>query len=131
MVPIIGPGEGKRPTLMAVAPAAAAMASPAGFRADGLLFAARGGEGGEFLAQFGRPAMRALGPAPIGGPQQDFAVSLAFRTMKLVDWHRSKIFGSRENSRRQFGTEARRAFQGFLNVAIMINCRHESLATRR
>jgi len=75
---------------MTTASAAAAMAAPAGFRASGWLFAPRSGKRGKFLVQFGRPAMRAFGPAPVGGPQQDFAVPLAFRTMKLVEWHDSK-----------------------------------------
>ena len=51
------------------------------------------GEHGQFLLQLRRAAMRAFSSLPFGGPHQDFAVPVAFVTMKFVDRHGPKVAG--------------------------------------
>ena len=41
----------------------------------------------------GRTAMRAFGPFPIAGSDEDFAVALAFFAMKFVNRHDEKMGG--------------------------------------
>ena len=56
--------------------------------------AAARGEGRKLLGKFRRSAMRAFGSLPIRRTNQDFAVPLAFLTMKLVNRHEPMVGGS-------------------------------------
>jgi len=49
--------------------------------------ACAGGEGGKFLGQLLRAAMRTFGIFPVGRADEDFAVALAGFAMEFVDWH--------------------------------------------
>jgi len=48
---------------------------------------AGGGEGGKFLGQLLRAAMRTFGIFPVGRADEDFAVALAGFAMEFVDRH--------------------------------------------
>ena len=77
---------------MAMAAATAATAAVTGRR--GAAAAGVGGsEGGKFLGQLLRAAVRARGPLPIAGTNEDFAVALAFPAMKFVNRHEGRITG--------------------------------------
>ena len=77
--------------------------SAAAVAADGDVVAAGAGrgEGGKFLGQFLRAAMRAFRALPIAGADEDFAVALAFLAMKFVNRHEDKIIGEAENLKRK------------------------------
>jgi hypothetical protein len=80
---------------MTVTAAAATMAAAA--MAAGRISAGAGrGKGGKFLGQLLRTAVRARGPLPIAGADEDFAVAFALFTMKLVNRHGEKIAGAAE-----------------------------------
>jgi hypothetical protein len=49
-----------------------------------------GGEDRKLFGQSGRAAMRTGSPFPITGADEDFAIALAFFTMKFVNRHRRK-----------------------------------------
>jgi hypothetical protein len=51
----------------------------------------RRSENGKPLGQLARPAVRALGPFPFAGADQDFAVSVALIAMKFVNRHARRI----------------------------------------
>lgn len=59
---------------------------------------AGGGEGGKFLRQLLRAAMRTLGVFPVCRTDEDFAVAPAGFTMEFVDWHAGKLFRSVKSS---------------------------------
>ena len=88
---------------MATTASASAGMSAADFFAGGRI-AARvgGGEGGKFLGQLLRAAMRTFGILPVGGADEDFAVTVAGLAMKFVDWHEEKIIGPAQISRGEF-----------------------------
>jgi hypothetical protein len=76
----------------------ASAAQPARTRlasADRLLGGPRNtrGEHREFLLQLRGAAVRTFSSLPFGGPNQDFAVPVAFVTMKFVDRHGTKVAG--------------------------------------
>lgn len=78
---------------MTVAAAAATMPPAV---ASGMRMALPGagrGKGGEFLGQFLRTAVRARGPLPIAGADEEFAVAFALFAMKLVNRHANRIIG--------------------------------------
>ena len=66
-------------------------------------------EHGQFLLQLRRAAMRAFSSLPFGGPHQDFAVSVAFVTMKFVDRHGTKVAGRAKISSPRSLVEVERA----------------------
>ena len=59
-----------------------------------------GRENRQFLLQLRRAAVRTFSSLPVGGPREDFAVLVAFVTMKFVDRHGSKVAGRRKISSR-------------------------------
>src|SRR2546425_75591 len=50
-----------------------------------------GRENRQFLLQPRRAAVRTFSSLPVGGPHEDFAVLVAFVTMKFVDRHVTKV----------------------------------------
>lgn len=52
-----------------------------------------GSEGGKFLLQFLRAAVRAFGSLPVAGAHQDFAVTFALAAMEFVNWHDGTVAG--------------------------------------
>ena len=50
-----------------------------------------GRENGQFLLQPRRAAVRTFSSVPVSGPHEDFAVLVAFVTMKFVDRHGTKV----------------------------------------
>jgi hypothetical protein len=83
---------------MRVASAAATMTAAGAFAGRGISARASRGEGGEFLRQLLRAAMRAFGILPVGGADEDFTVALALPAMEFVDGHKRKVTGGGKNS---------------------------------
>ena len=83
---------------MARAPAAAAVAAAARLFRRRAFARARRREGGKFLVQPGRAAVRTFRPAPVGGAHEDFAVAFALAAMKFVEGHGGKIMGAAQSS---------------------------------
>jgi len=70
---------------------AATTAAAAGFFARiGVIAGTGGGEGGQFLVEPRGAAVRAFGPVPFGGADEDFGIAFALGTMEFVNWHNSK-----------------------------------------
>jgi hypothetical protein len=102
--------DARRHNSMTVAAAAAAMSAAA--VALGMTFARAGrGEGGKFLGQLLRTAVRASGSLPIAGTDEDFAVAPALFAMKLVNRHEGKIIG-----RPKISSDKRRKILPFLST---------------
>ena len=82
---------------MVVGPAATtpASATTATFTGGSLATTPRRRKHGELLGQLGRAAMGTLRSFPIARANQNLAVLLAGRAMKLVYWHGSILAGSR------------------------------------
>ena len=72
--------------------AATVMSAAVAGLAGRCLAGAGGGEGGKFLGQLLRAAMRTFGIFPVGRADEDFAVPLAGFAMKFIDWHEQKLF---------------------------------------
>ena len=81
------------PGSMPAATAAATTMPAAAVARRSFAAAASRGEGGKFLGQFLRAAMRAPGFFPIGRADEDFAVAPALPAMKFVNRHGWKLFG--------------------------------------
>ena len=70
---------------------------------------AGGSEDRKLLGQFDRAAFRTGRALPIAGTDKDFAVVLAFFTMKFVNRHTQKVaFCCKNTSRLQFNRSKRR-----------------------
>jgi hypothetical protein len=80
--------------------------------------------------------MRALGPFPVFRTDQDFAVALAFFTMKFVDRHGFMIrepaqrlkLGTENPSREKFSYETRPSLRGSRQAAGLTDTSHASYA---
>jgi len=87
---------------VAMAAAAAAAGPAAGFAGRGGIAATGRREGGKFLVQLRRAAMRAFCPAPVGGANQDFAVAFALPAMKFVNRHGQESISSGEKFKHDY-----------------------------
>ena len=73
--------------MMATAAATVMPAAVAGFAGRGSTGGTGRSEGGKFLRELLRAAMRAFGIFPVGRADEDLAVAIAGFAMEFVDWH--------------------------------------------